>query len=199
MLCSATPLATNTKPLTASPTAKDGRAGGRALVDDRHPKNSKPKGTAEAARHGEATAHCRPACASLSTIGTTNFRSVDKETGQPRRRPPGRYCDTVPRFSDVQLYEEALRAYGLEYYLVGGHAFYAQQEIYDVLNLLRAVASPADEISLAGVLRSPFFSLEDETLFWLVEGNCQRAGSKQRRAGNWSRARHWEIERGAIR
>ena len=38
-----------------------------------------------------------------------------------------------------------------------------------MLNLLRAVASPADEISLAGVLRSPFFSLADETLFWLVE------------------------------
>ena len=71
--------------------------------------------------------------------------------------------------SDVALYESALRDYGLDYYLVGGHAFYAQQEIYDVLNLLRAIASPADEISLAGVLRSPFFSLADETLFWLVE------------------------------
>ena len=38
-----------------------------------------------------------------------------------------------------------------------------------MLNLLRAVASPADEISLAGVLRSPFFALADETLFWLVD------------------------------
>jgi ATP-dependent helicase/nuclease subunit A len=71
--------------------------------------------------------------------------------------------------SDVALYESALREYDLDYYLVGGHAFYAQQEIYDVLNLLRAIASPADEIALAGVLRSPFFSLADETLFWLVE------------------------------
>jgi ATP-dependent helicase/nuclease subunit A len=71
--------------------------------------------------------------------------------------------------SDVALYETALRDYDLDYYLVGGHAFYAQQEIFDVLNLLRAVASGADEISLAGVLRSPFFSLADETLFWLVE------------------------------
>src|SRR6185503_15007610 len=70
---------------------------------------------------------------------------------------------------DVQVYEEALRDYGLDYYLVGGYAFYAQQEIFDVLNLLRAVASAADEISLAGVLRSPFFSLADESLFWLAE------------------------------
>ncbi len=41
-----------------------------------------------------------------------------------------------------------------------------------MVNLLRAVSSSADEISLAGVLRSPIFSLEDETLFWLGrEGN----------------------------
>ena len=75
------------------------------------------------------------------------------------------------------VYEEALREQGLDYYLVGGHAFYAQQEIFDVLNLLRAVASTADEISLAGVLRSPFFALADETLFWLVEsGGSLNAG-----------------------
>src|SRR5205807_3976121 len=71
--------------------------------------------------------------------------------------------------SDVRFYEEALREHGLDYYLVGGHAFYAQQEIYDVLNLLRAVESTADEVSLAGVLRSPIFALADESIFWLVE------------------------------
>jgi ATP-dependent helicase/nuclease subunit A len=71
--------------------------------------------------------------------------------------------------SDVRFYEEALRRNGIDYYLVGGHAFYAQQEIYDVLNLLRSLVSPADEISLIGALRSPFFSLTDETLFWLSQ------------------------------
>ena len=71
------------------------------------------------------------------------------------------------RMSGVQYYEEALRRYGIDYYLVGGHAFYAQQEIYDVVNLLRSLVSPADQISLAGVLRSPMFALDDETLFWL--------------------------------
>jgi ATP-dependent helicase/nuclease subunit A len=70
--------------------------------------------------------------------------------------------------SDVQHYEERLQHYGIDYYLVGGHAFYAQQEIYDITNLLRALASPADTISLAGVLRSPMFALTDETLFWLA-------------------------------
>ncbi len=79
--------------------------------------------------------------------------------------------------SDVELYEEALREYGLDYYLAGGHAFYAQQEIYDVLHVLRTIASPLDELSLAGVLRSPMFALTDESLFWLVEqGGSLNAG-----------------------
>ncbi len=73
--------------------------------------------------------------------------------------------------SDAAIYEEALREQGLDYYLAGGHAFYAQQEIYDLLHLLRAIASPADERSLAGALRSPLFALEDETLFWLVQSH----------------------------
>jgi ATP-dependent helicase/nuclease subunit A len=89
--------------------------------------------------------------------------------GGKRRVKPGDVAILFRALSDVALYESALREYDLAYYLVGGHAFYAQQEIFDVLNLLRAVASGADEISLAGALRSPFFSLADETLFWLVE------------------------------
>src|SRR5690606_15541789 len=36
------------------------------------------------------------------------------------------------------------------------------------LHLLRAVVSSADELSLAGALRSPLFGLTDGTLLWLV-------------------------------
>ena len=76
----------------------------------------------------------------------------------------------------MEYYEEALRRYGIDYYLVGGHAFYAQQEIYDLLNLLRAINSPCDEVSLAGVLRSPMFGLLDETLLWLSQEGGLAAG-----------------------
>lgn len=85
----------------------------------------------------------------------------------PRTVKQGDIAILFRTLSDVQHYEEALRRYNIPYYLVGGHAFYAQQEIYDILNLLRALVSPADEVSLAGVLRSPIFAIEDETLFWL--------------------------------
>lgn len=93
------------------------------------------------------------------------------DAGQPIGRPLqlGDIAILLRSLSDVQLYESALREYGLDYYLSGGHAFYAQQEIRDVLHLLRTIASPVDDLSLAGVLRSPMFALTDESLFWLKE------------------------------
>jgi ATP-dependent helicase/nuclease subunit A len=130
----------------------------------------------EEARRAEARAIARR-LRSLLEPACTERPIVDRQAGEPR---PVRLGDVAMLFralSDVHLYEEALREYELPYYLVGGHAFYAQQEVYDVLNLLRAVASTADELSLAGVLRSPFFALADESLFWLVEaGQSLNAG-----------------------
>ena len=91
----------------------------------------------------------------------------DKDTKTLRAGQAGRFRPAVPRLTNVEYYEEALRRYGIDYYLVGGHAFYSQQEVYDLLNLLRAIDVPGDEVSLLGVLRSPMFALDDETLFWL--------------------------------
>ena len=93
------------------------------------------------------------------------------KAGRPAVRAvrPGDIALLFRALTNVEYYEEALRRYGIDYYLVGGHAFYAQQEIYDLLNLLRAINSPCDEVSLAGVLRSPFFGLWDQTLLWLSQ------------------------------
>ncbi len=81
---------------------------------------------------------------------------------------PGDIAVLFRALTNVEYYEEALRRYDIPYYLVGGQAFYAQQEIYDLLNLLRAIDSPCDEVSLVGVLRSPMFGLLDESLLWLA-------------------------------
>jgi ATP-dependent helicase/nuclease subunit A len=141
-------------------------------------KRSKVKGAADAARRLEADWIARRLRALIDNAHSER-PVVDQKTNTPRGVRPGDIAILFRALSDVQLYEEALRRYELDYYLVGGHAFYAQQEIFDVLNLLRSVASSADEISLAGVLRSPFFSLEDETLFWLVEQ------SRELGTGDW--------------
>ncbi len=120
------------------------------------------------ARRAEAKAIARR-LRSMIDKASTEFPVIDKVTKQPRRLQLGDVAILFRTLGDVQIYEEALREYGLDYYLVGGYAFYAQQEIFDVLNLLRAVASTADEVSLAGVLRSPIFALADESLFWLAD------------------------------
>ena len=144
-------------------------AGRRIPVDDHARQEQQRKGRAGKRPAARKPARSPAGFASLIDPDSDETPIVDKETGEPRRVKPGDVAILFRALSDVQLYEEALREYGLDYYLVGGHAFYAQQEIYDVLNLLRAVASTADEVSLAGVLRSPFFALADETLFWLVD------------------------------
>ncbi len=102
----------------------------------------------------------------------------DDTTGHSELRAlrPGDVALLFRALTNVEYYEEALRRYGIDYYLVGGHAFYAQQEIYDLLNLLRAINSPCDEVSLAGVLRSPFFGLLDESLLWLSQPRSLAAG-----------------------
>ncbi len=69
--------------------------------------------------------------------------------------------------SDVRYYEEALRQYGLDYYVVGGRAFFAQQEVFDVVNLCRFLDDIDDQVALVGVLRSPFFCLSDDAIFAL--------------------------------
>jgi ATP-dependent helicase/nuclease subunit A len=95
---------------------------------------------------------------------------VDRSSKPPRLRNtrPGDIVLLFRSMSNVHLYEAALRDYGLNYYLVGGRAFFAQQEIYDILNLLRALENPQDSLSLAGTLRSPFCCLSDEALFVLA-------------------------------
>jgi ATP-dependent helicase/nuclease subunit A len=95
---------------------------------------------------------------------------VVEKTTKGRQLRPVRRGDIVLLFramSNVHIYETALRKYGLDYYLVGGRAFFAQQEVYDLLNLLRALENPQDEVSLAGTLRSPFCCISDEAIFVL--------------------------------
>lgn len=91
--------------------------------------------------------------------------------GRPAARAarPGDVAILLRAMTHVEIYEAALRKYGIDYYVVGGHAFYAQQEVFDLLQLLRSLTSLADDVSLVGVLRSPFFSLADETLYWLAQ------------------------------
>lgn len=69
---------------------------------------------------------------------------------------------------DVSPYEQALAEAGLDFHTTGGSAFFAQQEVLDVVNLLATIEDPLDPLALAAVLRSPFFRLSDDALYWLA-------------------------------
>jgi ATP-dependent helicase/nuclease subunit A len=94
-------------------------------------------------------------------------RIYQPPTGDLRPVQPKDIALLFRSMSNVGIYEAALRRQGLDYYLVGGRAFFAQQEIYDLLNLLRCLENPDDSLALAGTLRSPFCCLSDEALFVL--------------------------------
>jgi ATP-dependent helicase/nuclease subunit A len=68
-------------------------------------------------------------------------------------------------------YEEALEDAGIPFVTVAGKGFYDRPEIRDLLNILRALADPLDDLAFAGLLRSPAFGLSDAALFQLRQEN----------------------------
>lgn len=101
---------------------------------------------------------------------TPRVRIKNPTTGQPTLRAPrlGDFVILFRALTDVRYYEEALREYQLEYYLVGGRAFFAQQEVFDLVNLLQYLIDPENQIALLGCLRSPLFGLSDDTIMTLI-------------------------------
>ncbi len=70
-------------------------------------------------------------------------------------------------FTHVDAYEEALRRYGLEPYVVGGRGYWSQQQVEDLLRLLGCVANPLDDEMLLGALASPAAAVSPDAL-WLL-------------------------------
>lgn len=64
-------------------------------------------------------------------------------------------------------YEDALKANGVPYLTVAGRGFYNRPEVRDLLNILRSLADPWDDLLLAGLLRSPVFGLSEAALYHL--------------------------------
>jgi ATP-dependent helicase/nuclease subunit A len=64
-------------------------------------------------------------------------------------------------------YEEAFEAAGIPFVTIAGRGFYNRPEIRDLINILRALSNPADNLAFAGLLRSPAFGLSDAALFQL--------------------------------
>ncbi len=103
----------------------------------------------------------------LKELVRNGFCVWDKQRGQMR---PMRYDDIAILFrvtTNLPLYEEAFKAEGLPYITVSGRGYFDRPEVRDLIALLACLQNPADDLSLAIVLRSPMFSLSDDALYRL--------------------------------
>lgn len=66
-----------------------------------------------------------------------------------------------------EAYETALETAGIPFVTVAGRGFYDRPEIRDILNILAAIADPADDLALVGALRSPAFAIPDSEIYKL--------------------------------
>ena len=103
----------------------------------------------------------------LITLKDELFPVWDKNEEKYR---PFKFGDAAILFratTQLPLYEAEFKHAGLPYLTVSGRGYYDRPEVQDLIALLASLANPADDLNLAASLRSPLFSLSDETLYRL--------------------------------
>jgi ATP-dependent helicase/nuclease subunit A len=107
---------------------------------------------------------------------------------------PGHVALLFRKLTQADAYLDALRRHDIPYVIEGEKHFYRRQEVIDLVNLLRILDHPHDEIALAGLLRSPLGGLTDRDLYELKQAGyfnyLQAVG-----LGSWSHARAAEVRR----
>lgn len=88
----------------------------------------------------------------------------DEETGEIRKATPEDVAILMRRRTHLSRYQRALEQRDIPYSVVSGIGFYDTTEVQTLINLLRVLADPTDDISLYGVLRSPLFGFTDDRL-----------------------------------
>jgi ATP-dependent helicase/nuclease subunit A len=107
---------------------------------------------------------------------------------------PGHVALLFRKLTQADAYLDALRRHDIPYVIEGEKHFYRRQEVIDLVNLLRVLEHPHDEIALAGLLRSPLGGLTDRELYELKQAghfNYLHAVS----LGSWSHARAAAVRR----
>jgi len=94
-------------------------------------------------------------------------KPADDGRGGWRAVEAGDIAILFSRMTVALEYERELAARGIPYYVEAGTGFLRRQEVYDVLNALRAIDNPRNEIAVTGLLRSAMVGLDDNDLLAL--------------------------------
>ena len=89
-----------------------------------------------------------------------------RESGEENYRPAGfsDICILMPRRTGLRTLERELETGNIPYRLESASLIFETQEIRDLLNCLRAVDNPADQVATVAALRSPAFGCSDVEL-----------------------------------
>ncbi len=108
---------------------------------------------------------------------------VNQDTRRPRACEPNDICVLMPSRTNLRNLERALEGAHIRYRLESGSLIVATQEIRDLLNILRSIDDPTDQVALVAALRTPAFGCSDvELVRWKAEGgrwSYERPGAAQ--------------------
>ncbi|MFT3709623.1 MAG: UvrD-helicase domain-containing protein [Archangium sp.] len=124
------------------------------LADARLPAEKVP-----AERFREADAEAVASALAHGLSGTRSSQAWKLADGVPARG--GDVAVLFQRFTQLEVYRQALVRHGIRHRVVRGRGFYGAQEIVDLACLLALLADPDDALSLSAVLRSPLVGLTD--------------------------------------
>lgn len=91
----------------------------------------------------------------------SRFMVLDKESGNYR---PVEYRDIVILMratnNRAATFEEVMREYKIPLYTEAGSGYFSSLEIYTMMNLLKIIDNPMQDIAILSVMRSPIFNFE---------------------------------------
>jgi ATP-dependent helicase/nuclease subunit A len=95
----------------------------------------------------------------------------------------------VRKADSIRAFTAAFDEAGIPYVVTAGKGFFEAREVSDLTHLLRVIANPRDEISLAAVLRSPLVGVSDATLLRLKQAGALATALPTDLAA-WRESRH---------
>ena len=119
---------------------------------------------ADALRREQAR-HVAGIIADSAGAGASNRLEVyDRESGGVRPADLRDVCVLIRSRTGLGILTRALEYAGIPYRLEGRSLVFGTQEVQDLLNCLRAIDDPSDEVSIVAALRSPAFACSDVML-----------------------------------
>ena len=122
--------------------------------------------TADPTRRREAQ-HLANIIVSSVSDDEEGLKVYDKGLGKVRNARLQDICILIRSRTGLNVLTRQLESAGIPYRIEGGSLLFDTQEVRDLLNCLRAIDDPSDEVSVVAALRSPAFACSDlDLLRW---------------------------------